>query len=178
MDSNQLKLRPLQVEDEASFKQAVEEFKSETPPWEFAFHFDPAADFAAYVQRLENWSRGLELTGKFVPNSFFVGVVNGTIVGRLSLRHCLNDFLRRIGGHIGYGVIPSQQRRGYATAMLTQALPLCAKLGIERALVTCDVDNIGSQKVVEKCGGVFESVTDDPDLEIQKRRYWIDTGSN
>jgi hypothetical protein len=59
--------------------------------------------------------------------------------------------------------------------MLRRALPICATLGIRRALVTCDADNIGSRRVIEKCGGCFEGLTDHPDLEVQKRRYWIST---
>jgi predicted acetyltransferase len=110
-----------------------------------------------------------------VPGTFLVGVVGDTIVGRLSLRHWLNDKLAAVGGHIGYGVRPSQRRRGYATEMLRRSLPLCAALGIERALVTCDVDNVGSRKVIERCGGELENITDNPEYAVQKRRYWIRT---
>ena len=178
MNNSELELRPLRDEDEKPFKRAVEEFKNETPPWGFAFQFDSSARFSSYVRKLENWSRGSGLPERFVPNSFYVGVVAGEIVGRISLRHRLNDFLARIGGHIGYGVIPSQQRRGFATQMLRASLPICAGLGIEKALVTCDVDNVGSKKVIENCGGIFEGISDCPELEVQKRRYWIYTNQN
>ncbi len=170
-----LELRPLRVEDERSFKRAVKEFADQTSPWQFAFHFDPSGDFSGYVRKLNAWSRGSELPEGSVPNSYYVGVVNAAIIGRVSIRHELNEFLSRIGGHIGYGVIPSERRRGYATEMLRQALPICATLGIRTALVTCDADNIESRRVIEKCGGRFEGLTDYPDLEVQKRRYWIST---
>ena len=101
--------------------------------------------------------------------------MDGVVIGRVSIRFRLNEFLSRIGGHIGYGVRRSRRRRGYATEMLRQALPICAGNGIKQALVTCDVDNPGSIKVIERCGGIFESLTCEPDLKIQKRRYWLKT---
>lgn len=165
----------LRTEDEWSFRRAVEEFERETPPWQFAFGFDGASAFSDYVKQLEEHSRGVGVPDNFVPNTFFVGIVDGVVVGRLSLRHTLNDFLARFGGHIGYGVVPSQRRRGYATEMLRQAIPSCASLGIERALISCDEHNVASRKVIEACGGIFERIVDCQDSGIPKRRYWLHT---
>lgn len=170
-----LELRPLREDDEGSFTAAVEAFRRDNPKWNFAFEFDGSLSFEEYVRKLDGWQRGEGLPNGYVPSAYFVGVVAGVIVGRLSIRYRLNDLLARVGGHIGYGVIPSQRRRGYATEMLRQALPICARLGIEQALITCDVGNIGSRRVIEKCGGVLESVTQFPDLDVQKYRYWIKT---
>lgn len=173
MNPERLHLRPLETGDEASFRRAVAEFAGETPPWQFAFGFDPGAPFTAYVQVLDGHTRGVGIQPGFVPNSFLVGVVAGEIVGRVSLRHTLNAALATVGGHIGYGVIPSRRRCGYATEMLRQTIPLCAALGIERALLTCDESNLASRRVIESCGGVLENVVTCADSGVLKRRYWL-----
>lgn len=174
MRSSVLKLRPLRSEDEVSFKNAIAAFKNEIPPFDFAFDFNESMPFTEYINKLEGWPLGKGLPDKIVPNTFLVGVVDGHVVGRLSIRHRLNEFLKRIGGHIGYGIIKSYRRQGYGTQMLQQALPICSSLGIKKVLITCDIDNLGSQKVIERCGGIFENVTKDSQLKVQKRRYWID----
>lgn len=96
--------------------------------------------------------------------------VEGTeYLGRLAIRHRLTEHLLEIGGHIGYDVRPTARRRGHATAMLRAALPVAAGLGIEKALVTCDTDNVASRKVIESAGGVFE------DERSGKFRFWVPT---
>ena len=83
--------------------------------------------------------------------------------------------MKRIGGHIGYVVIPSRHGCGYATEILRQALEHCSDIGLERVLLTCDIDNIASQRVIEKNGGVLEGLVEAPELRVPKRRYWIET---
>ena len=88
-------------------------------------------------------------------------------LGRITLRHELNELLRTWGGHIGYGVRPTARRRGYATRALAMMLPAAAELDIDPVLVTCDPDNVGSRRAIEKNGGVYEDTRDG------KRRYWV-----
>lgn len=90
-------------------------------------------------------------------------------LGRLSLRHELNGFLRTEGGHIGYVIRPSAQRRGLGTRMLAMSLPAAAARGIDQALVTCDVENVGSANVILANGGVEDTRYRD------KRRFWVAT---
>jgi predicted acetyltransferase len=84
----------------------------------------------------------------------------------------LNEDLLNSGGHIGYGIRPSERRKGYGAKMLALALEKCREFHIERALVTCDRDNIASAKTARKNGGVFENECIEGDGNIV-RRYWI-----
>lgn len=107
-----------------------------------------------------------------VPSTTYFAVVGDRIVGTVQVRHELNEFLLKSGGHIGYGVRPSERRKGYATKMLTLALQKCQKLGIKKALVTCDKGNIASAKTILKCGGVLENEVAVENGNIVQR-YWI-----
>lgn len=90
-------------------------------------------------------------------------------IGRMSIRHELNDWLAEVGGHIGYDVRRSRRREGHATAMLAAALVIARDLGVDRALLTCDDDNVASRLVIERNGGVLE------DERQGKLRYWVPT---
>ncbi len=91
-------------------------------------------------------------------------------LGRVHIRHRLTPHLRDVGGHVGYYVVPPERRRGHATAMLAAALPVAARLGLERVLLTCDVDNTASRRVIESAGGLCQDQRDG------KLRYWLPTG--
>jgi len=108
-----------------------------------------------------------------VPATQYFGVYNNRIIGTINIRHYLNDSLLLHGGHIGYGVRPSERRKGYATKMLALALDECRKLGIDRVLITCDKNNIGSARTIQKSGGILENEIMQDDGGILQR-YWID----
>jgi predicted acetyltransferase len=102
-----------------------------------------------------------------VPDTELWWVEKDEFLGRIAIRHRLTPTLLEVGGHIGYDVRPSARRRGHATEMLRQALEIARDLGIVRALVTCDVDNIGSRTVMERNGGALE------DERHGKLRFWF-----
>jgi ribosomal-protein-serine acetyltransferase len=107
--------------------------------------------------------------------STYFAVVDGKIVGTISVRHKLNDSLLKNGGHIGYGVRPTERRKGYASKMLILALAKCNELGIEKALVTCDKNNIASRQTILTKGGVMENEIMDEEGNMMQR-YWINIG--
>jgi predicted acetyltransferase len=105
----------------------------------------------------------------FVPSTELWWVDGEEHLGRVGVRHRLTPALLEIGGHIGYDVRPTARRRGHATEMLRWALAVAHELGIDPALVTCDVDSIGSRAVIERNGGILE------DERSGKLRFWVPT---
>ena len=97
---------------------------------------------------------------------------SGRMLGAIQIRHRLNEALLKSGGHIGYGVRPSERRKGYAETMLSLALPAAKKLGIDRALITCSKSNTASARTILHCGGVLENEIEEEGRITQ--RYWID----
>lgn len=96
---------------------------------------------------------------------------NNRLVGMVDIRHRLNDYLYHFGGHIGYSVRKTERGKGYGTQILSLALRECESLGIERILVTCDIENIASKKIIQKNGGILENTEEHGKTIIE--RYWI-----
>ncbi len=127
-------------------------------------------DFEYYCENLEVKDTSLGL----VPDSTFFCLDEETneMVGAVNIRHYLNEALLLNGGHIGDGVRPSMRRRGIATRMIGLALEECKKLGINKVLMVCDKENIGSSKSIINNGGILEN-----EVEVDgviEQRYWID----
>jgi len=126
--------------------------------------------FAVYVTWLR--AQAEEETPRpeaWVPSTTWWWIEDSAYLGRIALRHRLTDRLRNGGGHIGYDVRPSARRRGHATAMLASVLPMARAMGIDPALVTCEVDNVASRRVIEVNGGMLEDEVDG------KLRFWLST---
>ena len=137
-------------------------------PWRLSSLADPAR-FAAFAAAMDGLADGDVARGLgMVPDTKRWLVEGDTLLGFLSVRHELNDFLLEQGGHIGYSVRPSARRRGHATYACDWGLDHLRGLGVERALITCDDDNLASAATIERNGGVLE------DVRGVKRRYWVD----
>jgi len=127
-------------------------------------------DFDKYLRELET----KEKTENLVPDStyFCLDMDRNIFVGAINIRHELNERLFNFGGHIGDGIRPSERRKGYATAMIGLSLDECRRLGLNKVLMICDSDNIGSKKSIIKNGGVFEKEMMGED-GVPVERYWI-----
>jgi predicted acetyltransferase len=166
-----VELRNLTAADEDPFRRAYDSTAPAAP--NFAPGFAKSPSFAAYLARLADEARGVGLPEGYVPVTTYWGFADEEVVGRLALRHHLSEPLRRIGGHIGYVVLPARRGGGLATEMLRRALPLAKERGIDRVLLTCDEANLASIRVIEKCGGVLEDTATVPETGRIHCRYWI-----
>lgn len=146
----------------------IEKNHTNTSPW-MIFRND-FHDFDYYLENLEI-KEGAE--NGWIPDTtlFCLDRDRNILVGAVNIRHYLNDNLLQAGGHIGDGIRPSERRKGYATAMIALALEECKKLGIDRVLMCCDKNNIGSAKTIVKNGGILENEIENDGCISQ--RYWI-----
>ncbi len=134
-------------------------------------------DFDAYVAQLIEDSKPRTTPGR-VPQSTFWLVRQeddgeARVLGTSRLRHALTERLRLMGGHIGYGIRPGEWGKGYGTQILALTLREARTVGLSRVLLTCDVDNIASMRIIEKNGGVREDTIIPPNYDREIARYWI-----
>jgi predicted acetyltransferase len=165
----ELRLRPLCDDDEPTAVAAHAELVADD--FEFLLDYDPRRPWGEHVRMHRRWRCGLGLPPDRVPAAFLLAHTGPRVVGRVSIRFELNEFLATQGGHVGYAVRPGFRRRGYAGEILRQALVVAE--GVTRVLVTCDDDNPASAAVIVKNGGVEVEPWADG-LGRRRRRFWID----
>ena len=170
-----LRLIKLTKEYEHQLGEMIDEWKEDqeknhTNHSPYAIFKNDYHDFDYYLENLEL----AEARDGLVPDStfFLLDDERNRLLGAVNIRHYLNEGLLQDGGHIGDGIRPSERRKGYATKMIGLALEECKKLGIDKALICCDKDNIGSARSIINNGGVLENEIVDEDGEVVQR-FWI-----
>ena len=132
-------------------------------------------DYRIWLQDIENLTKGISKNPNVnVPATTYLALDEGRIVGNIQCRHYLNDYLLRTYGHVGYGVRPSERRKGYATKMLSLVVEKYHDLGVDAILISCDKENIASKNTIIKNGGVLESEFVEESGNVVQR-YWIKT---
>ena len=112
--------------------------------------------------------------GRCPGNTFLlIRESDNRIVGTLNLRWNLNEEMLRFGGHIGYGIRPTERRKGYNKINLYLGIVEAKKVGLEKVMLDCDVNNIGSDKTLKALGGVLERTEIDPSDGILTNVYWF-----
>ena len=151
-----------------------EESLAESPIINGSAGLDRLSSIEDWLEELKKRSCEDTVPKGLVPSSTYLGVreKDNYIVGMIDIRHYLNEYLTQVGGHIGYGVRKTERNKGYAKQMLKLALEKCKELKIKKVLITCDEDNIASEKVILSANAKLEDIRN-VDGE-NKKRFWID----
>lgn len=157
-----------------SFLKALKEFGTEDISGIFATDL-AMKNFSEYLERINKDEKGIDLPKNFVPSTTYWLIDNTTYIGGVSFRHRLTPRLKKYGGHIGYSIRPSKREKGYGKQMLALTLRRVKKNGLKKVLITCDNDNIASQKIIKANGGILQN-TINTKLNPNKKptmRWWI-----
>ena len=151
-----------------------EESLAESPIINGSAGLDRLSSIEDWLEELNKRSCEDTVPKGLVPSSTYLGIreKDNYIVGMIDIRHYLNEYLTQVGGHIGYGVRKTERNKGYAKQMLKLALEKCKELKIKKVLITCDEDNIASEKVILSANAKLEDIRN-VDGE-NKKRFWID----
>lgn len=95
------------------------------------------------------------------------------IVGTINVRWNLTESMKQFGGNIGYGIRPTERRKGYNKINLYLGLIEAQKLGLDRVMLDCDVNNLGSAKTMQSLGGVLERTEVNPSDGVLTSVYWF-----
>ena len=166
------------VEPDLSYADEIIKYKeeslAESPIINGSAGLDRFSSIEIWFEELKKRSCEDTVPKGLVPSSTYLAVreKDNYIVGMIDIRHYLNEYLTQVGGHIGYGVRKTERNKGYAKQMLKLALEKCKELKIKRVLITCDEDNIASEKVILSANAKLEDIRN-VDGE-NKKRFWID----
>lgn len=147
-------------------------FNPSLKPLEYTLNMN----FNEWLKSIKDEMKGKNLkTGRVPSTKYFLINEEEKIIGGISIRHNIdNEYLFNYGGHIGYGIRPSERNKGYGKLILKLGLAKIKKIGIDRVLITCFDNNIYSKKIIEDNGGILENkIPLDSKLMC---RYWIDLG--
>lgn len=138
-------------------------------------YFNTDFDYEGYIKDLDDLSNGVGLPEGYVPSTewWLINSIND-ILGTVRLRHKLGERNFQEGGHIGYDISPRYRKKGYGKIILELVLNKAKELGLEKVLITCDFDNIGSRRIIEHNGGKLENSIISKETGKEVLRYWIE----
>lgn len=124
-------------------------------------HINGSGGLDRYLDNYQGWLDKLEQDRMCIPSeqrvpaeTYYLVNEQDRIIGMINIRLCLNERLMKCGGHIGYGIRPSERNKGYNKINLYLALLRCQSLGIKEVILDCDSSNLASSRTMEALGGV------------------------
>lgn len=107
---------------------------------------------------------------------FLIRKNDNKLIGMINIRHHLSPKMLVHGGHIGYGIRPTERRKGYNKINLYLGLlKALEEFNLDKVMLDCDVKNFGSDKTIQALGGVLERTDIDDYDGALTNVYWINT---
>jgi predicted acetyltransferase len=171
---NDLYLKFPSMNEKEKFVEYIKEYRFDNPNAK-PLGCTENINYEEWLKKIDKERNGIDLEEGRVPSTvYFLMDANDRILAHISIRHSIdNDFLRLYGGHIGYGVRPSERKKEYATIMLHLALIKCKELGIDDVMISCKESNIASAKTIENNFGVQKELIYIEDEKMNFKKYWI-----
>ena len=134
---------------------------SRIAPWSLIEQYHTDEEFEAVIRRTNEAAVGNMGNKAYVPcvTYYAKDKASGKLLGAVNIRYYLTKETYDTWVHIGFGVRPSERRKGYATEMLNLAIEQCRQMKMEKVFIGCLVSNTASAKTIEKCGGVLRGRT-------------------
>lgn len=161
------------------YKEMMDEWNKEgsrIAPWPLHLKYHTEEYFKEMLFRVKEVEKGENL-GEYASSTTYwlYNDKTNTLLGASNLRHYLTEDGLKLWGHIGYGIRPSERKKGYATRLLKMTMVEAKEKNIDKVLLGAYKGNIGSWKVMEKCGGKFENIVIEEETGLPVKRYWINT---
>lgn len=169
----QIELKPLQLSDADTLYDFFQKLPASENGKHNRAHGLSREEFANWVRREIDASKGKNLREGYVPGTTFVMYVDGIPVGVSNLRHYLNAKLEKNGGHIGAHILPEYRGRGYGNIIKFKTLKKAKEMGIKRVLTFNYDDNVPAWRTSEKMGGKLDSINIINGVKV--RKYVFDT---
>lgn len=128
-------------------------------------HYTKAeTDFEEFIEDEKNASKGINVPEGWVPcSSYWLVDASDEVIGVIRIRHRVDNEFLQIIGHVGYEIKSTCRKQGYGSKLLKLGLVEAKKIGLQKVLITCEEDNIGSKRIIEKFNGMYKKRLVDED---------------
>jgi len=136
---------------------------NKTSPWNL-FNWN---NFDEFLNESHNY---ITNSPTWVNSTLFFLIDNNEIIWAIDIRHNINHpVLNETWWHIWYWIVPKFRKQWYASKMLELWLMEAKNLWIDKVLLICNINNIASNKIIQKNWWIFERKSQD----WKMNRYWI-----
>lgn len=126
-----------------------------------------------YCLNLENKEYAKKLGKAQMKTFLLIRKEDDKIVGALNIRWNLPKKVKLFGGNIGYGIRPTERRKGYNKINLYLGLIEAQKIGLDKVKLVCDASNLGSVRTMEALGAILEKTEIDSYDGVLTSVYWF-----